>query len=327
MREAVPQGRPSAGTGTEPASPLLIPHVGPQEVAGVGSRTPGVRPVGPVPDGDYLIDLETGEMTPLPERIIGTKDRTRSYAASPDGSRLAYVGPGDDGSIFVANLNGGRAKQLTNGRGANSPTWSPDASRIAYIGRLGEAPDNVFVLDLATGESTQLTFYARSKRNLLAEDAKPERQAGGPLSFSPDGSSIVYNVGRQAQIVRIAGGEKVRKWRPHRGPSVRLGAMADARLSPDGSQLSYGCLRAICLANADGTNARVLVRVGIDALTSASWSPDGTRIASRPFHSLTVIVVDVATGDWTDVAPGDSPVWLDDHTLIVKHATTACGPC
>jgi Tol biopolymer transport system component len=298
--------RVEQGTGTEPA---IRP-----------SPTPGTSAV---PETDYLIDLDNGEMTPLPKSIVGTgtsgsADFVQSgYAVSPDGSRLAYVGSGNDGvkQVFVANVGGTGAEQVTNDRGAESPAWSPDGSRIAYVGSPGHNPGNIFVLDLATGESTQLTFHTGSTGASLESP-----------SFAADGSSIVYSVStwdgpccppqhNQIRIVPITGGRSVRLV-----GGDGIGAN-DGKLSPDGSLLSYNCDPAdgqlLCLAKADGSDERVLVH-GNDFLVSHSWSPDGTRIAYWGLHSHDVFVVDVATGAGTYVAEGAFPVWLDDHILIVR---------
>jgi Tol biopolymer transport system component len=262
----------------------------------------------PVSVTDYLVDLETGARTPLPESIVGSEDVTSGYAVSPDGSRLAYLSPGGGGlGIFVANLDGTGIEQVTAelreearpvlGAG---PAWSPDGSKIAYIGRSG-----VYLLDLATGVSTHVT------------DA-PGESADSP-TFSPDGSSIVYDVhreeGDQVLAVPVAGGASV----PLLG-----GDGVSARspvFSPDGSLLTYSCTEYpwdLCLANADGTDARVLVAGGH---RPGSWSPDGTRIAYWKEWSG-VYVVDVATGDVTPVRTeggvGAWPIWLDGHTLIVE---------
>jgi TolB protein len=241
-------------------------------------------------------------MTPLPKSIVGMEDLTSSYVTSPDGSKLAYAGPGDNGSsqIFVANLDGTGVEQVTTGDKATAPDWSPDGSRIAYIGP-GADTNNVFVLDLATGSSTQLTYHTWPKG------------ANGPY-FSPNGSSILYGVydedghGSHARMVPTSGGESV------------LGGVYGAQLSPDGSLMSYRCDPipfTLCLANADGSDARVLLEAS-DAIGSGRWSPDGTRIAYGTWHSFQAYVVDVATGEQTNVADGVGPVWLDDHTLIVE---------
>ena len=48
---------------------------------------------------DRLFDLETGEMTPLPNSIIATG--RNGYAISPNGSEVAYYGPAEDVSRQV----------------------------------------------------------------------------------------------------------------------------------------------------------------------------------------------------------------------------------
>jgi hypothetical protein len=280
------------------------------------------RAVGAVPKIDYLLDLDTGQMTPLPETITGdgynAARNPREYATSPDSSRLAFSRPGDNGKpqIFVANLDGTGIKQVTHDvDAAYSPAWSPDASKIAYIGYHGGRHD-VFVLDLATGMSTQLTF-ATKETDPTAPDIGGQWNAFEP-SFTEDGSSIAYGVApadtsavydeHEIRIVPAAGGESVTFMRePY-----------SVRMSPDGS-LSYGCGFSICIANADGSYRRSLA---VDQWDSAfglgDWSPDGTRIVYSMLHSTDVYVVDVATGWSTYVAEGFLPTWVDDHTLIVE---------
>jgi dipeptidyl aminopeptidase/acylaminoacyl peptidase len=290
--------------------------------------TPTPEPSLTAPEVDYLLDLDTGEATPLPESIVGKKYPgtegdfgPTQYAASPDGSRLAYSAPGENGQqIFVANLDGTGIEQVTRDvKGAISPAWSPDGSKIAFVGSRGDESTNIFVLDLATGVSTQLTF----------ESALP----GGAPSFSPDESSIAYVAGRWGEgaqlrlhgpfevwTVPVTGGESVRLMdRPFHGG--RLSGQV-AWLSPDGSLLSYSCVMgfaALCIANADGTDARVLARgAGISRIDPGGWSPDGKRITYSEFPSQDVFILDVVTGQATYVAEGGWPTWLDDHTLIIE---------
>jgi dipeptidyl aminopeptidase/acylaminoacyl peptidase len=289
--------------------------------------------VGPVPQTDYLIDLDTGEMTPLPASIAGNRtdprDSANEYAASPDGSRLAYTDQGGNGEsqIFVANLDGTGIEQVTHEVDrALSPAWSPDGSKIAYIGwhdRDGGPADylrDVFVLDLATGASTQLTFATREP-----DPAKPDWspwRAFSP-SFTPDGSSIVYETDRgdpsaihyetEIRMVPVAGGESV---------LLPEGTIESPDLSPDGSRWAYAwpteTSNCVCVSNADGTGERVLIPGGQDAINGTRWSPDGARIVYWEFHSNNVSIVDFATGQVTHVAEGYQPTWLDDHTLIIE---------
>ena len=136
------------------------------------------------PKVDYMVDLSTGKKTLLPKAIIRSLGETAEgkgaesrYAASPDGSRLAYVGTGDKGSpqIFIAGIDGTGVRQVTHDpRGAMSPAWSPDGTKIAYVGGSGDVR-NLFVLE-----------SPRARRQ--------DRRRGpwGGLQFTPDGSSLVY---------------------------------------------------------------------------------------------------------------------------------------
>jgi Tol biopolymer transport system component len=298
------------------------PVAGPPETGGSGERQgPADLPVSVT---DYLVDLETGASTPLPESIVGTADVTGAYAVSPDGSRLAYVGRGDNGGvgIFVANIDGtgiehvtvelrGEARPLAAPAPAwgAAPAWSPDGSKIAYVGLLGGWRGNVYLLDLATGVSTQLTDVQRG-------------DSTSAPSFTPDGEFIVYSVysDPEVRIVPITGGNSVQLV-----GGDGTGASSPAP-SPDGSLLSYACGvngYDLCLANADGTDARVLVAGGGEP---GGWSPDGTRIAYGTWPPYSINVVDVATGEVTTVAEGAFPTWLDGHTLIVEADSCSLPP-
>jgi hypothetical protein len=107
------------------------------------AETGPAEAIGPVPETDYLLDLNTGEMTPVPQAIVrslGGRWFGNQYAVSPDGSRLAYVGTRDDGpdpccpprepddQIFIAGIDGTGVRQVTHAPNcAWSPVWSPTA--------------------------------------------------------------------------------------------------------------------------------------------------------------------------------------------------------
>jgi len=231
-----------------------------------------------VPEVDYVIDLNTGVRTPLPEAIIrslGETDESGQYAASPDGSTLAYVVPGDDetSQIFVAGIDGTGIRQVTHDPvGADWPAWSPDGTRIAYEGGAVDGDRflrNLFVLDVATGESAQISSAVST---------------GGGLQFTPDGSSLVYTGGSfpvpELRTVPVAGGESTLLI----GPGEGFDSAGNGSLSPDGSLVTFqgsctprsgesGPCRWV--ANADGTERRIIPGYGANPV--GTWSPDGGR--------------------------------------------------
>jgi Tol biopolymer transport system component len=328
----------TAGDGREPASPGTTgpsveptvtdaPAVRPHPAPWAGGSLTTAPWVGAsaIPDVDYIVDLNTGAMTPLPDAIIrsslGRTDEIAvsqtHYAVSPDGAQLAYAGTGGEGSpqIFIAGIDGTGIRQVTyDPVGADWPAWSPDGTKIAYASVAGDGYccRDLFVLDVATGESTQIV--------------DGEAWAGFGLQFTPDGSALVYTGGlptdaAEMRTVPVAGGQSTILFGGgHRG----IGHAGQGSLSPDGSLVTFmghevggpGAVRFV--VNADGADLRT-VR-GRSSNPAGIWSPDGSRIvALKPDTSHGgIIVVDVVTGDALLVAEGREAIWLDGHTLLVE---------
>ena len=295
-------------------------------LGGFADRTqPAIRPIPPptnasVPKVDFTIDLDTGTTKPLPAAILETPE-TGSYAVSPDGSMLAFVGLAADGStqIFVANIDGTGIRQVTqDSLGASDPSWSPEGSQLVYVAS-GQGAGNraLFVVDVASGVAEQITF----------EVLNP-----GSPSFSPDGSTILFDtrIGDTSEIrtVPAAGGRLTTilrsKWWSFGQPSY----------SPDGQRIAFvGAqvgshiprVTGIWLANADGGYPHALFSE-TGRHDPPRWSPDGTRIAYardagpyEPGCPCQVVLLDVAAKSRSLVSPGEHPTWLDTSTLIVEH--------
>ena len=267
---------------------------------------------------DYTLDLSTGVMTPLPKAILrslAASVERSAYAASSDGSRLAYVGTGDDGSpqIFVAGIDGTGARQVTHdSRETASPAWSPDGTRIAYVGYGTGKIRNLFVVDMETGKSRQVTDDVRDVWD---------------SQFTPDGLSLVFTRGPDCcpllRTVPVAGGKGTILIRPEDG----LEDSGQGSLSPDGSLVTFlgggspigtgtHCGPCRLVANADGTNRRVVSGGCWYTIPAGTWSPDGRRIVCSD-DSNGIVVVDIATGAASRVAKGRRAIWLDKHTLLV----------
>jgi Tol biopolymer transport system component len=231
---------------------------------------------------------------------------------------VAYSSHTGTPQIFIASLDGTDVQQVTHvQRGAADPDWSPDGAAIAYESGPYPSGDgnvsNIFVVDLATGETSQVTH-----EELTTETCLSCPQGAASPQFVSTGTSIVYEVHRGGEvdlrIVRVTSGKSV--------PLV--GGTFPGTLSPDGSMYAVECGQfadGICIADAADADepARVLVR---GRLVEPKWSPDGTRISYINLEYNPdggVFVVDVATGETTFVADGIAAEWLAVHTLIVEH--------
>jgi Tol biopolymer transport system component len=256
------------------------------------------------------VDLQTGGVTPLPESILGGS----LYFTSPD--RTMFVINSccyTPNPVSIANVDGTGVRQITpDGIDGFGARWSPDGSMLVYQQRDGATQEigNLFVVDVATGEATQIT------------DLDPANYGWWALhpSFSPDGQTIIFHMPRGPNddvstrwdlwSVPVAGGE----------PTLLVHNASMGVYAPDGGTLAYldsprGDWTSSRLIVADVGLQRLKLRVQGDRIEFPRWSPDGTRIAYTDADGIHV--VDVSTGEASLVAEGVTSDWFGDDTLVV----------
>jgi TolB protein len=199
---------------------------------------------------------------------------------SPDGRYLAYRHTNCDGPedawrhVVISDREGNVLAQFP-GDGWDI-SWSPDSTRVAVWVTVFETI-GVFGLD---GERQALVTMPRGWRPSGDHD---------PMWLA-DGESLVL----QGVVIPIDG-------------SAPYHLQFDGTYSPDGSRVVYVAGRSLVVAEADGSNPRVVFD---DWVSNPVWSPTGNRIAftSKKPGSATVNelrVLDVASGTVTLLAEAD----------------------
>jgi Tol biopolymer transport system component len=191
---------------------------------------------------------------------------------SPDGQHILFLSERDGGQdVFIMNNDGSEQRNITQSvLDEYAAGWSPDAQQIVFARADSEIPPNeggtvqLFILDLQTGEETQLT--ASSAFN-------------NAPTWSPDGAWIAY-------VSDIEGTPQIYKMRVDGSETIRMTTTPDTTSfnpawSPNGQWLAFDSVvsenRDIYVMREDGTNLRRLTdHPDTDMLPV--WTFDGLRL-------------------------------------------------
>ncbi len=195
---------------------------------------------------------------------------------SPDGTRVALIGWGQNASeLFVLEASGelvqltrSQQRRLADNDWILYPRWSPDGELIAYLSDRSSEYAMLWVIR-PDGTGARQMFNARS--GLSAVDS---------LSWAPDGSRIAVTgfrgSGSQIYIVDIS-----RPGLPRQLTNEPGGAF-DPAWSPDGEYIAYvtrdGRNTQIRLIDANGEGPATTIVQG-EYPRSPRWSPYGSDLA------------------------------------------------
>lgn len=250
------------------------------------------------------VSRRTGEPLGEPQQIANVGLASiRQLALDPAGKRAAYSALVTTSNLQLLRLDGagrptGPSSALTSGSGRNNrAVFSPDGGRLVYDHwRLGVNID-LWVMELASGQTRQLTT---------------DEFSNAQASWYPDGEAVMFNASRDGVFGL---------WRLDLATSAielvsRLEADVDwARLSPDGTRIAYH-------ARGNGTAIDVWVRPvagGAPQRVTAArelagfpvWSPDGELLAYqlKRGDDAHVMVVPAAGGEPQQLTAGPGQSW------------------
>jgi hypothetical protein len=95
-------------------------------------------------------------------------------------------------------------------------------------------------------------------------------------NWTPDGTSLLFKIGRKIKRIPAAGGTVERAAGAHSQKTD-----GSERPSPDGKRVAFHSSSLLGVRDLDGGNTKVLAKISADdgALGTSPWSPDGKRLA------------------------------------------------
>ena len=199
-----------------------------------------------------------------PQTLLSSTQPIMSPTWSRDRRSLAYVSfEGHHQEIYLQNLASGSRQLVARFPGINSsPAFSPNDRRMALVLTLNTGNPNIYVMDLATHQLTQIT-------NDTAIDTEP--------TWSPDGSALYFTSSR-------AGGPQIYRYVFATQQTSRVTFEGDynARpcISPDGNTLVllHRDGGAYDIAKQDLNSGRMTILTNGGSDDSPSLAPNGKMI-------------------------------------------------
>jgi dipeptidyl aminopeptidase/acylaminoacyl peptidase len=266
-------------------------------------------------DGDeqwdiFLVSPKTGQVV----NVTKTREIAEENPAwSPDGRYLAYIVKPKTSSVFEIDVFDTvlrDVKHVTRNTPADrmnvNPIWSKDGKYIAYTQEEAKGTNsNVFVVDVATAESTLVTPH-ESERLYSANDFSPD---GKNLLITSNAANGFENTGILDLLTKKIHWLTEDKWEVHGGNFSPNGRLVTFRANVDGYSELYLHDRVT------GKTTQLQVEKGVNSFGGAesAFSHDGGKLLY--YHNG---------------ANAPSDVWVHDlatgHSIEVTHSLMAGVP-
>lgn len=228
--------------------------------------------------GARLESVTKNLQSPRPERLTNT-GQALCAATSPDGGSVAYVvDEAGQQSIWLKQLNTGATRQIVSPSAANDfegacLAFSPDGRQIYYGVYENESLDGILYRIAIDGNET-----ARRLRTGI----------DSPVSFSPDGSQMVFLVVKQdheSLIVADADGGNARPIVTRSRPQF-LSHDGYPSWSPGGKTIAFAAgtnagrreMNVVLFDTTTGEEKKLTVQPWSD-IRQLAWLPDGSGLA------------------------------------------------
>ena len=253
-------------------------------------------------DGNVEIYLAVADGSSF-TRVTNTSVDESHVRWSPEGTRLAYISPTEDGApavfwLSLSNLLPNRL--LFSDHGEADPVWSPQGTWIAFA-----------VLE-ENGDSIGLNLRNPEGVNRVQLSQSPDRAP----AWSPDGKKIAFVSTRDGdeEVYVVEVGET--------GPAGATAQVTDnpdrdfaPEWSPDGKRIAFLSDRNgnvdIFTSSGDGKDLETLTRTDVDEI-SVIWGPDGRVIFESAASGKSDIYLMDAGGVQQQLTTGTLPSTLPD---------------
>jgi eukaryotic-like serine/threonine-protein kinase len=259
------------------------------------------------------MDEQSGKPISAPEPVTTPARFGAHYSPSRDGARMLYASFDQEETLRTAGFDPVSGTIAANPRSVLAGSFlvfssqvSPDGRFVAVTNR--GVQEDVFVIEVATGEIRQLTNDAARDRGAV---------------WSPDGQKIYFYSQRDENRYEIwsinASGSGLQRVTRTKGRSAWYPS-----LSPDGRKLSFYNDEHSYILDLDRPAAEpqpVPSALQGSASELSSWSPDGTMLAGHLRGRPGIVVYSLQDREHRPItSSGARPIWIAPREILYSDA-------